>query len=84
MTAPQLAQERDQRPSEGVPHPEHDPRLQLAGHLRAEALHALYRMNITQATLFPDLEGLARSIVNELEEAWPLRGSAAGMNARDP
>lgn len=39
--------------------------------LRAEAMHALYRMNITQATLFPDLEGLARSIVYELEEQWP-------------
>jgi hypothetical protein len=42
----------------------------LAGELRAEAMHALYRMNITQATLFPDLEGLARSIGYELEEVW--------------
>ncbi len=25
-----------------------------------------------QATLFPDLDGLARSIAYELEEAWPL------------
>ncbi|MCL4744352.1 MAG: FRG domain-containing protein [Burkholderiaceae bacterium] len=38
--------------------------------LRAEAMHQLYRMNITQATLFPDLEGLARSIAYELEEIW--------------
>jgi hypothetical protein len=39
--------------------------------VRAEAMHELYRMNITHATLFPDLEGLARSIVYELEEDWP-------------
>ncbi|GMU73504.1 MAG: hypothetical protein AMXMBFR42_29570 [Burkholderiales bacterium] len=39
--------------------------------LRGEAMHQLYRMNITQATLFPDLEGLARSIAYELEETWP-------------
>ncbi|MGE0797963.1 MAG: FRG domain-containing protein [Lautropia sp.] len=39
--------------------------------LRPLAMHQLYRMNITQATLFPDLEGLARSIAYELEEAWP-------------
>jgi len=42
--------------------------------LRAEAMHQLYRMNITQATLFPDLEGLARSIAYELEETWPITG----------
>jgi hypothetical protein len=39
--------------------------------LRAEGMHALYRMNITHATLFPDLDGLARSIAYELEESWP-------------
>ena len=45
----------------------------VLGHsLRSQAMHWLYRMNITQATLFPDLEGLARSIAYELEEAWPL------------
>lgn len=44
----------------------------LAQLMRAAAMHALYRMNITQATLFPDLHGLARSIAYELEEAWPL------------
>jgi hypothetical protein len=46
-------------------------RAVLAAGLRREAMHALYRMNITQATLFPDLEGLARSIAYELEETWP-------------
>lgn len=44
----------------------------LGPELRRAAMHALYRMNITQATLFPDLEGLARSIGYELEEVWPL------------
>jgi hypothetical protein len=35
--------------------------------LRQEALNELYRMNITHATLFPDLDGLARSLRYELE-----------------
>ncbi|WEF31708.1 FRG domain-containing protein [Pseudoduganella chitinolytica] len=39
--------------------------------LRADAMLALYRMNITHATLFPDLDGLARSIGYELEITWP-------------
>ncbi len=38
--------------------------------MRAEALHALYRMNVTYATLFPDLDGLARSLGYELEAVW--------------
>ncbi len=44
----------------------------LSHGMRAEAMHALYRMNVTLATLFPDLDGLARSIAYELEEVWPL------------
>jgi hypothetical protein len=44
----------------------------LAQSMRSAAMHALHRMNITQATLFPDLDGLARSITHELEEVWPL------------
>jgi hypothetical protein len=44
----------------------------LAHSMRRDAMHALYRMNVTQATLFPDLDGLARSIAYELEEVWPL------------
>lgn len=39
--------------------------------MREEAMRALYRMNITNSTLFPDLEGLARSIAFELEIIWP-------------
>lgn len=46
-------------------------RVLIGPEVRAEAMHELYRMNITQATLFPDLEGLARSIAYEMEENWP-------------
>ena len=38
--------------------------------IRHEAMRSLYRMNITNATLFPDLDGLARSIAFELEIIW--------------
>jgi FRG domain len=42
----------------------------LPASARADAMRALYRMNITHATLFPDLDGLARSIGYELEVVW--------------
>ncbi|MFY0678437.1 MAG: FRG domain-containing protein [Neptuniibacter sp.] len=42
----------------------------LCPEIRKEAMEALYRMNITNATLFPDLDGLARSISYELEVSW--------------
>ena len=45
--------------------------------LRDKGMRELYRMNITQATLFPDLDGLARSLAYELEFHWaydPRRG----------
>lgn len=38
--------------------------------IRKEAMESLYRMNITNATLFPDLDGLARSLAFELEFNW--------------
>jgi hypothetical protein len=38
--------------------------------MRAPAMQSLYRMNITNSTLFPDLEGLARSTAYELEVVW--------------
>lgn len=38
--------------------------------LRETGLRELYRMNITYATLFPDLDGLARSMAYELEFHW--------------
>lgn len=43
----------------------------LPASMRKEAMLALYRMNITHATLFPDLDGLSRSIAYELETSWP-------------
>jgi hypothetical protein len=38
--------------------------------IREKGMRELYRMNITQATLFPDLDGLARSLAYELEFHW--------------
>ncbi|WP_119354973.1 FRG domain-containing protein [Azohydromonas sediminis] len=38
--------------------------------MRAQAMSALYRMNVTNASLFPDLEGLARATAYELEVVW--------------
>ena len=42
----------------------------LAHAVREVALRELYRMNITYATLFPDLDGLAKSMGYELEFHW--------------
>ncbi len=41
-----------------------------ARRIRETAMRELYRMNITYATLFPDLDGLARSLRYELEFHW--------------
>jgi len=41
-----------------------------ADQVREKGMQELYRMNITQATLFPDLDGLARSLAYELEFHW--------------
>ena len=38
--------------------------------VRRNALRELYSMNITHATLFPDIDGLARSLSFELEYHW--------------
>jgi FRG domain len=38
--------------------------------VREKGMRELYRMNITYATLFPDLDGLARSLAYELEFHW--------------
>jgi hypothetical protein len=38
--------------------------------IRDEAMKALYFMNITNASLFPDLDGLAKSMAYELEFHW--------------
>ncbi len=46
-------------------------KIVLAGpQLRKQALSELYRMNISHATLFPDLDGLARSLRYELESHY--------------
>lgn len=44
--------------------------LVLPHGLRARAMRELYRMNITHATLLPDLDGLAHSMNQELEIVW--------------
>jgi hypothetical protein len=38
--------------------------------IREQAMESLYYMNITYATLFPGLDGLARSLAYELEFHW--------------
>lgn len=38
--------------------------------VRKEAMRSLYRMNITQRTLFPGIDGFARSMGYELEFKW--------------
>lgn len=40
------------------------------GAMRDAAMRTLYSMNLTNATLFPDLDGLARSMAYELEFHW--------------
>ena len=51
--------------------PDRIAKLVLRGRkIRKEALSELYAMNVTHATLFPDLDGLARSTAYELEQHW--------------
>ncbi len=45
-------------------------KLVLANSVREVGMRELYRMNITYATLFPDLDGLAKSLGYELEFHW--------------
>jgi len=44
--------------------------LVLRKQMRSEAMRELYRMNITHASLWPDLDGLASSMNQELEIVW--------------
>src|SRR5262245_11313578 len=49
--------------------------------VRPTAMAALYRMNVSNATLFPGLDGTARSLGYELEQHWaynPLTFEAVG------
>jgi hypothetical protein len=58
--------------------------------VRSEAMQALYRMNVTSSSLFPDLEGLARSAAYELEVVWERlieeyrTSSSARLASNDP
>jgi hypothetical protein len=54
--------------------------------LRADAMASLYSMNITQATLFPGLDGLARSMAYEFEYSWlvDVQTSEELESLRDP
>ncbi|HWQ56525.1 MAG TPA: FRG domain-containing protein [Bryobacteraceae bacterium] len=55
----------------GYPEPENMiAKIVLSANVRDAGLRELYRMNITYATLFPDLDGLARSLGYELEYHW--------------
>lgn len=38
--------------------------------IRKEAMRDLYYSNITKATLFPDIDGMARSLAYEIEFHW--------------
>jgi hypothetical protein len=54
-----------------VPDPENVmAKFVLANAVRETGMRELYRMNITYATLFPDLDGLAKSMNYELEFHW--------------
>jgi hypothetical protein len=57
-----------------------------AKQMRAEAMASLYTMNITQATLFPGLDGLARSMAYEFEYSWQvdLATNAIRDSMKDP
>lgn len=63
-------------PIEKILHTYVDPRNTLikfvlpVDKIRDKGMRELYRMNITQASLFPDLDGLARSLAYELEFHW--------------
>ena len=54
--------------------------------LRADAMASLYAMNITQATLFPGLDGLARSMAYEFEYSWQVdvKTNTRLASLRDP
>ena len=45
-------------------------KIVLTNPVRETGMRELYRMNITYATLFPDLDGLAKSMGYELEFHW--------------
>ena len=64
------------RPLESILHTYPDPEnitaklLLDTDKMRVEAMESLYSMNITHATLFPGIDGMARSLAYELEFHW--------------
>ena len=48
--------------------------------IRDDAMRAFYNMNLTNATLFPDLDGLARSLAYELEFHWAYNPKTLKVN----
>ncbi|HUF65221.1 MAG TPA: FRG domain-containing protein [Gemmatimonadaceae bacterium] len=48
--------------------------------IRDDAMRAFYNMNLTNATLFPDLDGLARSLAYELEFHWAYNPKTMKIN----
>jgi hypothetical protein len=48
--------------------------------IRDDAMRAFYNMNLTNATLFPDLDGLARSLAYELEFHWAYNPKTLTVN----
>jgi hypothetical protein len=56
--------------------------------MRDEAMYALYSMNLTNATLFPGIDGMARSLAYELEFHWGFDPKTMtphpGMEPRPP
>lgn len=49
----------------------------VTNELRRQAMDRLYNMNINNATLFPGIDGLARSLAFELEFEWTVDPQAA-------
>lgn len=75
-----LGIERDQSPES-----QHNLLVQLIlkKEMRQESIRELYRMNITHASLWPDLDGLAQSMNQELEIIWqPLLQEALDQSRR--
>lgn len=52
--------------------------------MRESAMRGLYSMNLTHATLFPDLDGLARSMAYELEYHWAFNPRTMQANTGYP
>jgi len=65
---PEALRSRDIAPWKGGPLPEQTAllRIRLPRHLHTKALRDLHAMNVTSASLFPGLDGFARSLYHEI------------------